>query len=246
MKLEEALNFYKKQFHDFKNVINLTTILDKEVDEIEQQIGRHFQTVLELGAGNGQLARSIAHRKKDVTTIELVPEMVEFANSIPSSVKSLCGSFYDLPLNKTFDVILYIDGFGVGNDDDQLKLLHRIYGWMNDDGVALIDIYQPNYWKKIDGKSMYPLGTKKVARKYGFIEETNEMTDTWWHVDNPENVYTQTLTCYSPDDIVELANQANLKVKAFYPGGAMDFDTWTYNETVSLSSCLSYRVKLVK
>ena len=104
--------------------------------KLNNKSGDSFQTVLELGAGNGQLARSIAHRKKDVTTIELVPEMVEFAKTIPSSVKSLCGSFYDLPLNETFDVILYIDGFGVGNDDDQLKLLHRIYEWMNNDGVG--------------------------------------------------------------------------------------------------------------
>lgn len=246
MKIEEATRFYQRQFDDFKDVVDLKTLLDEEVDELEEQIGRPFQSVLELGAGNGQLARSIADQKKSVTTIELVPEMVEFAKSISSKVKSICGSFYDVPLDKTFDVVLYIDGFGVGADVDQLKLLHRVHEWLKDDGMALIDIYQPLYWQKISGKEMYPLGTENIARKYGFDYETRSMTDTWWHVDAPADSYTQTLKCYTPDEIVALAEQAKLQVKAFYPGGAMDFDVWEYKEVVSLSECLSYRVKLAK
>ena len=42
-------------------------------------IGYPFQTMLELGAGNGGFARAMSNLNVKMTTVELVPELVMFA-----------------------------------------------------------------------------------------------------------------------------------------------------------------------
>lgn len=173
--------------------------------------------------------------------------MVDVARNLNDpSITALCGNFYDIEILQTFDMILYIDGFGVGEDDNQLKLLHRIHNWLNDDGIALIDIYHPTYWKKANGQEMTPTGDQTIERRYGYDEINNRMTDTWWHTDTPTQTYTQSLACYTPEAITTLCQTAKLTITAFYPGGAMDFENWKYNEIAPLSECLSYRIKVKK
>lgn len=247
MKEFEAEHFYQKQFHLFKDQIDLTTPYLSYVEEIIEQVGQPFNTVLELGAGNGLLARGLSTFDKDITTVELVPEMVEFAKQFETpNVTSLCGSFYDIELTETFDVILYTDGFGIGTDQEQLTLLKRIHNWLEEDGTALIDIYHPNYWKKASGQRMKPMGDSSVEREYGYDEKNQRMTDTWWETADPTKRYTQSLKCYTPDEIYALCQEADLEIVAYFPGGAMDFEKRQFNEVVSLSECLSYRVKIQK
>ncbi|WP_438313021.1 class I SAM-dependent methyltransferase [Sporosarcina sp. FA9] len=243
----EAQNFYQKQFEMSKDAVDLSTIPLEFVEEIVEQVGKDFVTVLELGAGNGSLSRGLSVLSKNITTVELVPKMVEFAKQFETqNVTSLCGSFYDIDINNTFDTILYMDGFGVGSDKEQLSLLNRIHNWLNDDGVALIDIYQPNYWKKVSGELMMPYPNSNVTRIYGYDETLDRMTDTWWKDDDPKEKHTQSLACYLPDEIYDLCERANLIITAYYPGGAMDFKNWKFNVTVPLSECLSYRIKIIK
>lgn len=247
MKEFEAQKFYNKQFNLFKHDIDLSTPYLRHSEEIIEQVGKPFETVLELGAGNGLLARGLSTFDKSITTIELVLEMVEFAKQFETpNVTSLCGSFYDIDLTDKFDVLLYIDGFGVGTDQEQLTLLKRMNRWLNEDGVGLIDIYQPKYWKKISGQIMKPLGNPTVEREYGYDVMNNRMTDTWWETTNPSKKYTQSLKCYTPDEIYKLCQEVNLEVIAYYPGGAMDYENWQFNEVASLSDCLSYRIKVKK
>lgn len=243
----QAKIFYKKQFMISKHISEISTVTLEYVEEIIEQVGRDFTTVLELGAGNGSLSRGLSKFNKAITTVELVPEMVDFATRFNTpNVTSLCGSFYDIEINETFDTILYMDGFGVGFDNDQLTLLKRIKDWLIDDGVALIDIYNPSYWKKVSGEEMIPYPSLNVSSIYGYDESLNRMTDTWWEENNPEKTYTQSLACYSPDEIYKLCKKAGLQIIAYYPGGAMDFEKWEFNETVPLSECLSYRIKVIK
>lgn len=247
MNENEARVFYKEQFQLFKEILDLSIPDSQFAEEIIEQVGKPFTTVLELGAGNGLLARSLSAFNKKITTVELVPEMVEFAKKYNSSnITALCGSFYDIDLSNTFDTILYMDGFGVGTDKEQLALLKRIHDWLNDDGVALIDIYQPEYWKKVNGNKMMPFPNSNVSRIYGYDHTFNRMTDTWWEEDAPEIRYIQSLACYSLDEVYDLCRRANLNVTAYFPGGAMDYENWQFNEVVALSKALSYRIKVKK
>ena len=147
--MDWAKQFYKEQFLLINQQDEVASAyLQEDVDRIEEQFGKAFQTVLELGAGDGQLASVIAQRGNDVTTIEFVEERVTYAKSqaqVPMTI--LCGDFYTINVLEQFDCVLYIDGFGVGEDADQLRLLHRIHHWLKNDGYALIDIYEPNYWR---------------------------------------------------------------------------------------------------
>lgn len=247
MKIEEAYEFYKNQFNMFKDRVNLLAPDISLAEEIIEQIGKPFQTVLELGAGAGLLARGLATFDKEITTVDLVKELVDFAKSLNGSeITALCGDFYEIDISQTFDVILYMDGFGVGEDTDQLLLLRRMHDWLKDDGVALIDIYQPRYWQSISGQEMKPIGDANVQRIYGYDERQNRMTDTWWQTDYPKDKSTQSLACYTPDEIYALCKQANLEIIAYFPGGAMDFQQWQYHELTSLNECLSYRIKVKK
>lgn len=243
----QAQDFYKKQFKMSEDISEISTIPLEFVEEIIEQVGRDFTTVLELGAGNGALSRGLSLFNKNITTVELVSDMVDFAKRFKTpNVTSLCGSFYDITINNTFDTVLYMDGFGVGSDKEQLTLLKRINNWLTDSGVALIDIYHPKYWRKTSGREMKPHPNLNVSRIYGYDESFNRMTDTWWEDNNPEETYTQSLACYSLDEIYDLCEKADLKIIAYYPGGAMDFENWKFNETVPLSAGLSYRIKVVK
>ncbi|MDE1549355.1 class I SAM-dependent methyltransferase [Jeotgalibaca caeni] len=239
--------YYKKQFEWIQSQLSdsSASFFEEEAALLLEQVGRPFTTVLELGAGRGEVANELARRGKEVTTIELVEEIAEYASArAHSNVRVMCDDFYTVELPANFDLILYLDGFGVGTDQDQLFLLKRIYGWLNDDGYALIDIYQPLYWQKVAGREMDPLGTKKVKRKYDYDSVQNRMTDTWWETNQTDKKTTQSLACYSPEQIYALCEKANLQIVGYFPGGAMDFEAGTYRETTSFEECLSYRIKL--
>ncbi|MFJ7828466.1 class I SAM-dependent methyltransferase [Psychrobacillus sp. NPDC096623] len=244
MKSNWVKPFYKRQFELYSPSHKVSEYDMSLSAEIMEQVGKPFRTILELGAGNGRLARALASFDKEVTTIELVPEIVEFTKqSNDDKVNSLCGSFYTIELEETFEVILYMDGFGIGTDNDQIMLLERIYNWLSEDGIGLIDIYQPKYWQKVNGIKMSPnLG---VLREYGYDVQTNRMIDTWW-AENSNDKVVQSLACYTPEEVIALCQRANLKVLEIYPGGAMDYDKWVFQENTTIDECLSYRIKIRK
>lgn len=189
----------------------------------------------------------MANKNYEVTSVELVEELVQFAKENTSApVNILCRDFYKLNIQELFDCMLYIDGFGVGEDEDQLHLLKRIHNWLNKDGYALIDIYEPNYWRQIYKGERVLNDEATIFRKYDFNEETMRFTDTWWHKNYEDNKSTQSLKCYSISRIYELCQLANLDIVGYFPNDAMDFEKWSYDERASLDYCISYRIKVEK
>ena len=239
--------FYKRQFEYYHDSLDNLNDYKKEITLIDEQVGKSFQVVLEIGAGSGLLANALSLNDKDITTVELVPELVEYAKAHSNpSVNILCDSFYTVQLPNQYDLVLYLDGFGVGTDKDQLLLLQRIHEWLKDDGYALIDIYEPNYWKNVKGQQMLVVEKTNILREYGYDDTNCRMTDTLWQSGSPNETITQSLACYSTDEINSLCLQAGLQIIAYFPGGAMNFNTWRFEEVASLSYCLSYRIKVKK
>lgn len=241
--------FYLNQHEFGKSLFSKipNSLFENLADEIQEQVGVPFQSVLELGGGHGNLSMELAKRDKNVTMIELVPEISEeVKNQNKFNLEVINEDFYDVQLDKTFDLLLYIDGFGIGDTSDQITLLQRIYNWMNDDGTALIDIYQPQYWRTISGIEMQIHPNLNVMRRYGYDFENDRMLDTWWRKDNPEETYTQSLACYSHEEINALVEAAGLTVVGYFPGGMMDYENKTWYNHASLNDCLAYRVKLKK
>ena len=214
--------FYKKQFELLSYNIKNENWLQEVAKEVQEQIGYSFQTMLELGAGNGGFARAMSNLDVKMTTVELVPELVIFAKEHSTSdIEIHCADFYKINFGEKFDVVSYLDGFGVGTDEEQLVLLKRIHNWLKDDGCALIDIYQPLYWEKANGQEM-PIYS--AMRKY----------------------VTQSLRCYTIDEISNLCAEAGFSIVGIFPGGAYDFEERKYKEQASLNECLSYRIKIKK
>ena len=245
--MEWVKEFYKKQFLALVSTINTipSKFFEEEIQNISEQIGRTYCHVLELGAGSGKIANELAKQGKFVTTVELVKELTDYAKQdAHPNLNILCGDFYKVNLDEQFEAILYLDGFGIGTDDDQLQLLNRIKHWLTDDGCALIDIYNPEYWNKIHSTQMSPTNNPTLLRKYSYDDLHQRMIDTWWHVENENDPYTQSLACYTLDEIYMLCQKANLQIIAYYPGGAMDFKNGVYHDITTLDNCLSYRIKL--
>ncbi|OMC81586.1 hypothetical protein BK128_21670 [Viridibacillus sp. FSL H7-0596] len=239
--------FYKRQFEVYQDPLDDINDYKKEVALIHEQVGTTFKDVLEIGAGSGILANALSLTNKDITTVELVSELVEYARAHSNpSIHILCDNFYSVKLTKQYDLVLYLDGFGVGTDKEQLLLLNRINEWLKVDGYALIDIYQPNYWQHVKGQQMLVSEKNQIMREYGYDEINCRMTDKLWQRSSPNETITQSLACYSTDEIYSLCQQSGLQIIAFYPGGAINLDTWKFEEVTSLSNCLSYRIKVKK
>nr|WP_208752130.1 class I SAM-dependent methyltransferase [Bacillus cereus] len=240
----DVREFYQKQFELSNYDINTESWLEQFAKEVKEQIGHPFQSMLELGAGNGGFARAMSKLRVKMTTVELVRELVMFAKEHSTNDIAIhCADFYKINLEEKFDVVSYLDGFGVGTDDEQLILLKRIKNWMKDDGCALIDIYQPLYWKKVSGQEML---LSSAMRKYEYDSINERMLDHWWHPNNPNDIVTQSLRCYTVDEISNLCAEAGLSIVGIFPGGAYDFEEGKYKEQASLNECLSYLIKVKK
>lgn len=237
-------NFYKTQFELTTDHLEWEDELIDAAQEIFEQVGTSFSKALDIGAGVGGLARAMSKLGIHMTTVELEPSLVDFAKThSPSDINIHCDSFYTIEFDKQFDVVSYTDGFGVGDDGDQLLLLKRIANWMKDDGCALIDIYQPLYWQKAHGQSMR---FGQAERKYEYDFQSKRMLDHWWHTEKPNDIITQSLRCYTIDEISSLCQQAGLIITGLFPSGAFDFDEQTYQKCASLNECLSFRIKVKK
>ena len=90
--------------------------------------------VLELGSGAGQFAVAAALLGHDVTALERVPLLVEHTHALSEThgvqptVKQ--ADFYTIQLPAAhYHAVCYWDGFGIGSDEDQRRLLRRGAGW---------------------------------------------------------------------------------------------------------------------
>ena len=157
-----------------------------------------------------------------MTTLELVPELVEAARRrSPNQSTFMKGDFYTYTFSKQFDVVSYFDGFGIGTDDDQLTLLKRMKNWVKDDGSLLIDIYNPIYWRTIAAGQTMKIDD--AERVYSFDEENCRMIDSWWHKEHPEEIVTQSLRCYTIDEISTMCEKAGLTITGIFPGRSDGF-----------------------
>ncbi|MGZ3679722.1 MAG: class I SAM-dependent methyltransferase [Ktedonobacterales bacterium] len=209
---------------------------------LDGQMGR----VLELGAGGGLSSLATAQRGHEVTAIELVAHAAAHARRLipdaaPGTLRILEGSFYTVELAEQFDVVCYWDGFGVGTDEEQQQLLRRIAGWLKPSGTALIDINTPWYWAKIAGQRML---TATFGREYGFDADGCRMLDRWWAPGHDDEGVTQSLRCYSPQDLRMLLNGTGLDLDHVVAGGAVDYTAKMYYPQVPLGESMQYCVYL--
>jgi SAM-dependent methyltransferase len=198
--------------------------------------------VLELGCGGGQVACAIADRGHSVVAIDSNPRAIEQSRRLASErsdkrMTVIRGDFYTIDLDGRFDVVCYFDGFGIGEDEDQWRLLRRIAEWLAPGGRAVIEVYTPWYCSKAAGRVME---WENVSRRYDYDVGSHRMLDTWWPTDNPSVAVTQSLRCYAPEEFRRLLESTGLEWISTVPGGAYDHDAGIYREQAPLGEAMQY------
>lgn len=248
--MDWVLDFYSRQ-HSALTVEGAETSASycaEKMSVINRLVPNPGTTLLELGAGNGMNAIACANLGFSVTALELVPECCErikdYVNACGpprGSIRVAQGDFYNIGLHDQFDLVTYWDGFGIGSDDDQIRLLKRISNWMKRDSRALIEIYSPLYASKSAGRKVQ---FKTCAREYDFDAQNARWLDTWTYDDG--TVLTQSLRTYLPPDLQLLLRETDLVIEHIEPREAWDWETESLVKNAPLESAISYVVCLKK
>jgi SAM-dependent methyltransferase len=230
----------------------ITDMHRRNADLVRRLAGGRIGRVLELGAGGGQNAAALADLGYSVTAVELVASATENALVLAAQprqgqLRVIVGDFYEVELPDRYDIVCYWDGFGVGSDDDQRRLLRRIAGWLVPGGFALIEVYTPWYWSGIARSGMAGRETQfgGVCRRYGFDADGSRMLDTWWPVGREAEAVSQSLRCYSPADLQLLLKDTGLSLESVEPRGAYDPARDRFVEDAPLEEAMQYLTRLV-
>jgi SAM-dependent methyltransferase len=137
---------------------DVTDLHRKRAETLNRLAGGGGKRILDLGAGGGQNAAALADLGHIVVAVEFESASLKNAHRLASQSRKgklivMEGDFYEIELGDKFDVICYLDGFGIGSDADQRRLLKRITGWLGSNGCVLLEVGTPWYWAKAVGRS---------------------------------------------------------------------------------------------
>ena len=217
---------------------------DLHVDAVTRHAGSESLRILELGSGIGTTAAALAVAGHDVVAVELLGELAAYTQELASvvtggSLRAIAGDFYEIEPPGRFDVVAYFDGFGIGSDEDQRRLLRRIVGWLVPNGCVLIDVFLPWFWAgRAGNEEEFPKGSG-VRYFDGFDAEECRMTERMWRVGHEGDAVTQSLRCYSPADLRLLLEGTGLLVLEVEP-----FTDEMYGEPCPLADAMLYLASL--
>ena len=178
--MEAVKQFYAKQ-NEWAGVYSgdVTEAHRKNAAIVHRLAGGRIGRLLDLGAGGGQNAAAAADLGYSVVAVELVPSVIGHARELASQPRKgqlevIEGDFYEVELPTPFDIVCYWDGFGIGPDEDQHRLLGRVATWLRPTGFALVEVYTPWFWARAAGRQMQ---FGEVMRRYDFDAQNRRMLD---------------------------------------------------------------------
>jgi SAM-dependent methyltransferase len=202
---------------------------DRRVRLVYEHAGPGSKRLLDLGSSHGATAAALANAGHRVTGVE-ISDRADYAarfaaDAAEGSLTYLKEDFYEVQLTQHFDVICYWNGFGVGSDADQRRLLRRISEeWLAPDGVALVDILNPFVWASWDDDPEHHPPIPHLGYQYDLYQQirfdpiTCTAVDTWWPTSDPEDRISQRLRCYTPADLTLLLEGTGLELSAITVG----------------------------
>ncbi len=229
---------------------------------LERFCGSSPLRVLELGAGYGEAASVMADAGHSVVALEFSPTRIPHIQELArrqhvGRLTALEADFYAVDLPKEFDAVCYWDGFGVGSDSDQRRLLRTIASeWVKPEGVVLIDVFNPYRWTVESGKE-WALNRNHEShryhqrRRFNFDPIHGCFLDTWCPIDdttgepNEQMAITQKVRCYNPADFKLLLEGTGLELElAEVAGVPVDFTSAGSDRSHPIWNAWSYLVKL--
>ena len=229
----------------------------RRLGTMERLCGPGPKRVLELGSSYGNTAAVMAQAGHDVVGIE-ISDRIEFARPYErqagaGSLRFVRGDFYRATVDGPFDVVCYWNGFGVGTDADQRRLLGRIAGeWLAPGGVALIDVANPTGWINAAGVEERRAADPAAGYDYDVSERVDfdpvrgRMVDTWWRTKAPDERWSQDIRCYAPADVALLLEGTGLRLALVELDGEELDPQWAYTSAHPIWTRHEYLVKLAK
>ncbi|NPA31074.1 MAG: methyltransferase domain-containing protein, partial [Chloroflexi bacterium] len=176
----------------------------------------------------------------EVVAVEREPLLASHIRALAESGPALPltvveDDFYQVSLPAaSFDAVVYWDGFGIGTDADQRRLLRRVRRWLKPEGWVFLEVYTPWHAARSAGHSMR---VGEAVRTYAFDPEGCRWLDEWRR---GEERVVQSLRCYSPADLRLLLEGTGLAWVGLEPGGRMDYITGRYEPQAPLAQAMSY------
>jgi SAM-dependent methyltransferase len=214
--------------------------------------------MLELGAGTGGTAATMADWGHRIVAVEFAPPRASYAQALAQaprkgSLTVLEADFYTVALDGRFDVVCYWDGFGVGTDADQRCLLRRIAtDWLAAGGCVLMDVFSPIGPARDAGleELKHPVAgiptSVEMIRRYHFDPVQCRYIDEWQPIAAPSQARTQSIRCYTPADFLLLLEGTGLALTRIeVDGEAVDFTVSGHTMSGPLRTAYSYLVQLV-
>lgn len=187
---------------------------------VERWCGPGCKRILDLGAGGGTTATALAARGHRVTAVELSAARVEHARSLLAAhpnleVRLLHGDFYTLDVGGGFDCVTYWNGFGVGTDDDERRLLRRVSEtWLAPGGSLILDVFSPWRWSREAGTVNSVQYAVPLVNAIDYDPVSSRFIDRWWPEGREDAAVTQYARCYAPVDLVLLLDGSPFRVAA--------------------------------
>jgi SAM-dependent methyltransferase len=188
------------------------------VDSLRRLTGISSGTVLDLGSAYGNTAAAFALAGFAVTGVE-ISDRIRYSQQHLDRVRGtpnagglsfVRADFNEFTPQQRFDAVTYWNGFGVGSDADQRRLLTRIArDWLMPGGWIVLDVFNPVQWIGWAGEH----STRTAAPEHGYPYNLAEFTDydpinsrfiDSWKRDDETREWTQSQRCYSPADLLLL------------------------------------------
>lgn len=192
--------------------------VDRARAQLIHDVAPASSTVLELGCGYGATALAVATTGRHVVGIDLSDRINRAVARTTPNATFVHADFFVYRTTERFDVVCYWDGFGVGRDADQQRLLKRIADeWLASDGIVIIEVFHPEGWSSDDGleevKAASPADgyAFRLGHRRDFDPTTSRAIDTWWEIGSKRRA-SQSLRCYQPEEFASLAAEAGLEV----------------------------------
>lgn len=229
----------------------------RRIQAIERLCGQGLKRILELGAGSGAVAAELAKLGHSVVAVELTsairPAQELSQKDWKGSLTALEGDFYTVELDGCFDVVCYWDGFGLGSDSYQRRLLQRISReWLNPGGSVLLDVFSPvRFARHAEVSEILPPltgvpGSVEMLHTCHFDPLQCRWIDEWQPTANPSKALAQTIRCYTPADFALLLGNTGLTIHRIeVDGESLDLAANSITISGPLMEAYSYLVQLI-
>jgi len=228
--MDWARDFYTTTGHWWGPAESGIGVRDRKRAATLERLAPGAKRILELDAGYCNTAAACAELGFDVVAVE-ISERITYAEQFAArayrgSLEIVPADFFHARFVGQFEAVTYWNGFGVGTDVDQRRLLKRISGeWLTEGGVALIDIANPLVWARWAGREEQRVQRPEQGYKYDVSERVDfdpvrcRFIDTWWRTESTETPMSQSIRCYTPADFTLLLEGTGLKLEQIEVAG---------------------------